>query len=124
MKHWIIYMVIVLLVSTSFRGTDIAKLAPVEVVWLSENAGEIYLETDTGDSGKGDSVQAAYNNMKASAHGTIFLDTADYLIIQNGNEHLIADTYELLRPNCRICSAPIIPDMESVAGFLSLKRSA
>lgn len=122
LKRWIIYLVVVLLLSTSFRGTDIAKLAPVEVVWLSESEGEVYLETDTGVSGKGDSVQGAYNNMKASAPGMIFLETADYLILQNGDEHLIAKTYDLLRPTCKVCSAQRIPDMESVASFLSAHK--
>ena len=122
LKRWVIYLILVLVASASFRGTDIAKLAPVEVVWLSESAGEVYLETDTGDSGKGNSVAAAYSNMKASAHRSIFLETADYLILQNGDEHLIAETFDLLRPSCMICTAQRIPDMESVASFLSAHK--
>ena len=123
MKRWIIYLIVILLSSTSFRGTDIAKLAPVEVVWLSENDGEVYLETDTGDSGKGENVHAAYNNMKASAPGMIFLETADYLILQNGDEYLITQTYELLRPTCTICSAQRIPDLDAAVKFLSSHKS-
>lgn len=122
LRRWIIYLIVILVSSTSFRGTDIAKLAPVEVVWLSENDGEVYLETDTGDSGKGENVRAAYNNMKASAPGMIFLETADYLILQNGDEHLIAEIYDLLRPTCKVCSAQRIPDMETVASFLSAHK--
>ena len=122
MKRLLIYLIIVLAASVSFRGPDIAKLAPVEVVWISESDGEVYLETDTGESGKGNSVQSAYNNMKASAHGSIFLETADYLIVQNGDEHLIVETYDILRPSCVVCTAQRIPDMESVASFLSAHK--
>ena len=123
MKRWVNFLLaivaVVLFASTPFRGTDIGKLSPVEVIWLSETEGEVYMETDVGDSGKGKSVQMALENMKRSASGTIFLETADYLILNINNEDLIEEVSALLRPSCMVCMASEIPDMEKVAAFLS-----
>lgn len=115
----IIFAAISLLASTAFHGTDIAKLAPVETIWLSEREDEICLETDSGDMGRGESLAAALEDMKKTVPGTIFLDTADYLIVEAGKEHLIGQISSLLRPSCMICKAEEKPDMEAVTKFLS-----
>lgn len=120
MKRWLLYIIALLLCGVSSNcGTDIGELAPVEVVWLSETAGQIYLETDTGDMGHGDTIQAALTDMKAAAPGTIFLETADYLIVEPGNEILLEQLYDILRPSCKVCAAQLMPNMKLVAAFLN-----
>lgn len=120
MKRWIIYLAVLALCGTSStRATDIGKLAPVEVVWLTEKAGFVYLETDTGDVGVGEDVQSALRYMKSTAPGTIFLETADYLIVEHGREVLLQQVYDVLHPSCKVCIAEKMPDMEKVAEFLS-----
>lgn len=119
MKRWLLYIIVLLCGVSSNGGTDIGELAPVEVVWLSENAGQIYLETDTGDMGRGETIQAALTDMKAAAPGTIFLETADYLIIEQGREALLEQAYDLLRPSCKISVAWSKPDLKNVAMFLN-----
>lgn len=120
MKRWLLYIIVLLLCGVSSnRGTDIGELAPVEVVWLSENAGQIYLETDTGDMGRGETIQAALSDMKAAAPGMIFLETADYLIVEPGSEILLEQLYDILRPSCKVCAAQSMPDLEEVAPFLN-----
>lgn len=120
MKRWIVYIAAAILFAvTPFRGTDIAKLAPVEVVWLTEKGGQVYLETDTGDMGWGTDVRAALEDMKAAAPGSIFLETADYLVVEQGREALLEQTCGVLRPSCMVCTAEIMPDMEAVAAYLA-----
>ncbi len=120
MKRWIFYIATVaLLAATPFRGTDIASLAPVEVVWLTEMGGQVYLETDTGDVGWGADVRSALENMKAAASGSVFLETADYLIVEQGAEVLFEQVYDILRPSCMVCTAETMPDMEAAAAYLA-----
>ena len=120
MKRWIVYIAVVILFAvTPFRGTDIAKLAPVEAVWLTEKGGQVYLETDTGDMGWGEDVRSALEDMKAAAPGSVFLETADYLIVEQGREALLEQTYDVLRPSCMVCTAERMPDMEAVAAYLA-----
>ena len=120
MKHWAQYIaVLVLLATLPFRGTDISELAPVEVVWLTEENGQVHLQTDTGDMGKGRTVREALANMKATALGAIFLETADYLVVKMGREDLVVQVYDILRPSCMVCVAEKIPDMKTAAQFLA-----
>lgn len=123
MKRWVLYIALFLGVAIfgaiPFRGTDIAELAPVEVVWLSQSGGRVHLETDTGDMGEGENVQAALNDMKAAAPGAVFLDTADYLIVERGSEELLEQVYDVLRPACMVCISKKMPEMEVVVEFLA-----
>jgi hypothetical protein len=120
MKRWILYIATVALLSTtSFRGTDIAKLAPVEVVWLAEEDGQVLLMTDTEDVGRGAYVQEALAAMKDAALGTVFLDTADYLIVETGAETFLDQIAAVLRPSCMVCRAKQVPDLKKASQFLS-----
>lgn len=120
MKRWLLYLAVLTILGTSSsRGADIGKLAPVEAVWLTENNGQVYLECDTGDAGRGETMQAALEDMKAAAMGTIFLETADYLIVEQGMEALLEQAYDFLRPSCKICVAQSKPDLQNVAMFLN-----
>lgn len=119
MKRWFVYFAVLALCGTSsIRRTDIGELSPVEVVWLTDKAGQICLQTDTGDMGVGKDVQEALHNMKATAPGTVFLETADYLIVEQGREALLEQVGDILRPSCKICVARSMPDMEKASKFL------
>lgn len=118
MKRWILYIALVLLSAIPFQGTDISKLAPVEVVWLAEEDGQVLLMTDTEDVGQGADVAEALSDMKAAAKGTIFLDTADYLIVENGAEGFLNQITDVLRPSCMVCRTKQVPDLKEAAEFL------
>lgn len=124
MKRWILYgatvLAVILLSASPFRGTDISKLAPVEVVWLAEERGQVLLMTDTEDVGKGADVWEALSDMKATAKGTIFLDTADYLIVETGAEEFLNQITDVLRPSCMVCRAKQVPDLKETAEFFSV----
>ena len=124
MKRWRIYLVLLvgatLLHIFPFQGTDVAKLLPVQAVWLAWEKGEVCLKTDTGNSGQGNTVQAALEDMKKTASGTIFLDTADYLIVKKGSEALLVQIYDILRPSCMVCAATELPDLEEVTAYLDV----
>lgn len=124
MKKWLAYMAalaVALLFSVSpFRGTEIAKLAPVEVVWLSQIGDFVYLETDMSDAGMGKDVSSALQDMKAKAPGIIFMETANYLIVQQGDEKLLEQMFSVLRPSCMVCICEEKPALEDSAAFLSV----
>lgn len=127
MKRWIMYVLAFAVVSvfsaSSFYGTDIGELAPVEIVWLTQENGNVGVFTDTRDWGWGADVLSALGNLKATAPGTVFLETADYLIVRRGSEKLLEQVYPILRPSCMICVAEEMPDMKQVSGFLRAHES-
>lgn len=123
MKFYIAVAAIVALLSiTPFQGSDIARLAPVEVVWLAEEDGQVILMTDTEDVGRGADVLEALADMKATATGTIFLDTADYLIVEKDGEKYLDQVADVLRPSCMLCRATQMPDLKEAVAFFAVHK--
>lgn len=124
MRRWWIYIILYALVGvfglSPFSGTDIAKLSPVEAVWLEERDGYVRIETDSKEVGVGKTLSEALDNMKLTASGTVFLDTADYVIVKRGSEDLLLQVTDILRPSCSVCIADAMPDMEKAAEYLGV----
>lgn len=122
MKRWVWYIGIIAIVAAlsgkTSAGTDVAKLQPVQVVYLTCPEGQIVIETDTGDWGNGETLKEALQDMKATSSREVFLDTADYLLISQGCVDLLPAMMKQLRPSCSVCFTDGVPDMERAGVFL------
>ena len=120
MKRLILYILILVLSLTvpEYR-TDVAKLIPVEVIFLYEEEG-IVIETDTGNVGCGSTLGEAIDHMKETASGEIFLDTAEYLLVTD--ERLLNGVGEYLKGTVRVCMAEKGLDLEDAAGYLEVHK--
>ena len=58
-------------------GTDAAKLLPAQVLVIGVGDGAITVEADNGAAGSG----AALADMAECAEGTLFLDTAEHIVL-------------------------------------------
>ena len=103
-------------------GTDIGQLHPVEVVQLYEKGGLLFLETDTGDKGWGLSTDEALKKLKETTPGIIYLDTADYLLVERGLDREIASLDKHLKKNTRVCYAPESIELQEVVLYLRVHR--
>lgn len=123
MKRILLYILILsaaLLVPTG--GTDVGRLRPVEVVALYMDGETIIIETDTEDTGAGKTVDEAMDNLKDTTAGIIYLDTADYLLIEKGTERLITDIGEHLDKKVRVCAIEERIDFSDTVEFLSVHQ--
>lgn len=124
MKKWLWYGLIIAAVAVfsggNIAGKDVGKLQPVQVVRVAGGEGQILLETDTQNWGYGENVDAAIKNMKKTASGEIFLDTADYLLIAEGAEKTLPDLMDHLRPSCAICKVHGTADLAQVGQFFEV----
>ena len=68
------------------KRVNVADLLPVEAVAVYVENGQVVLETDTEDKGVGSTALDALADMKAKALSVIYLDTAEYLLVQDGAE--------------------------------------
>ena len=93
-------------------GTDAAKLLPAQTLVFSAADGEIRVESDTGASGSGKTLAAALEQMERSAEGTLFLGTAEYLVLTKGTQALLADLYE--EPRLRPAAKPVLCGAETI----------
>lgn len=122
MKRWLWYLVAVaavaLLSGKPSAGQDIGKLQPVQTVYLTASDEMVLLQTDTGDWGSGETLADAVQDMKMSAVGEVFLETADYLLVSPQCVGMIPTVMEHLHPSCSVCVAEGKPDLEQVGAFL------
>ena len=98
---------------------DIAKLEPVRAVYLYLDAQTLRIETDTGDSGSGLTLAEAYADMKSRADAEIFLDTAEFLLL-DPNVPITKEFFDLLRPDCKVAFTEAHPDLKTVSDYLAI----
>lgn len=118
MKKWLLAAVLLLAFSAlPSPGTELGKLHPVSVL-LVESGEKVTVETDTGQSGAGESLPDALRNLSETTPGHIFLDTVEYLVLQGSADSLIPDLRQLLRPGVRVCTTGEETDPAELAEYL------
>ena len=119
MKRIVLYMAILALLTLSpVKSADIGTLRPVEVVLVYPQEDTIVLATDTEDTGQGVDVLAALENLKATTPGTIYLDTAEYLLVVEGAEDAAEQLKSVLKRSVRVCMADSAVDLKAAAEYL------
>lgn len=86
MRKFLCALIALLSVAAPVDRLDVANLQPVEAVAIYAENGQVVLETDTGEKGRGDTAMDALTELKQNASAVIYLDTAEYLLIQEGAE--------------------------------------
>ena len=105
-----------------FRVLDKGKLKPVEVVKLNKEKGVIQIETDTGDTGRGETIELALRELKETTPGTIYLDTAEYVLLPKQAEELINQLSPHVKQSVRICYWEGEIDLKETTAFLDAHR--
>ena len=101
---------------------ELGKLKPVEVVKLNKEEGMIRIETDTGDIGQGETIEQALRELKATTPGTIYLDTAEYVLLPKQAEELLNQLSPQLKQSVRICTWEGEIDLNKASAYLDAHR--
>jgi len=104
------------------QGTDVGKLLPVELIQIYKEADTVVIATDAGPTGSGTTVDEAVADMKATAAGIVFLDTADHLLVKDLTEEEIEVLEKYLKPSVRVCAQIGQLDPEEAAAFLRVHK--
>lgn len=103
MKRIILYVLILgALFFAPVESVEVAKLEPVQAVWMYMEGDSIVLETDTEDKGTGATVEEALADMKRRSAGIIYLDTAQYVLV-TGAELQIPALEPYIKGSVRLC---------------------
>ena len=125
MKKWLIFLAVLTAVAILSRrphpARDVARLEPVQAVYIYQKNGTLCIETDTGAAGSGKTLTEAAADLKASASGEIFLDTAQFLLI-DPEVTITADFHTLLRPTCGVTFTHATPDLQAAADYLTIHQ--
>lgn len=123
MKRWIWCLAaLVLTVAVGgmpFAGTDVAQLQPVEMIRVSQGERQVLVETDTGDRGVGSNLAEAFEDLKQTTSGHVFLETAEYLLLSPEMVERLPELTDYLRPACAVCLELGRAELERAAAFLS-----
>lgn len=106
-----------------FRGTDVGRLHPVEVLVVSAFEEKIIVETDTQLRGTGETIIQAIENLKLTSAGEIFLDTANYVLVTAEAKPLLGELYTVLRPACQVYEFSGTGKWDNVAKYLESHSS-
>lgn len=111
-------IIIALVFFAPVRRVNVGSLRPIEVVSVYKKDGQVIIETDTGDLGRGQDVVQALEDMKQTAPAVIYLDTAQYLLIATDSQ-LEADTLRKhLKGAVRVCLTEGEVSTEDAAKYL------
>lgn len=105
MRRWWIFAALVAVALTLIpsHATDVGELLPVELLYVDRKETGVRVETDTGETGYGENLMAALSDLKATAPGSVFLETADYLVVTREAADLLPQLRKILRPATRVC---------------------
>lgn len=123
MKRIAIYVVVLALLTLApVEGADLGKMHPVEAVLVYQQADQTVIATDTGDLGKGADGVSALEDLKATADGIVYLDTAEYLLIGGGGEPVAEQLRPHLKKSIKVCMTEETVDLKGVVAYLSVHR--
>ena len=119
MKRIAIYIVLIALtVVAPVNRVDVGHLQPVEVIAISQDGNKIILRTDTGDMGRGDNVEQALTDMKETSAHIIYLDTAEYLLIEKTVKQKAEPIRKYLKGSVKVCLTENITNYQGIGVYL------
>lgn len=123
MKKWLLLTAALIAVAVLSRrphpARDVAKLEPIQTLYVYRNGAELSIETDTGAKGSGATLTEAAADMKANASAELFLDTAEFLLL-DPSVPVTEEFHTLLRPTCKVTLTTATPDLRSASAYLSV----
>lgn len=118
MKRSFLYLLVLAAVLVCpTKATDVGKLQPVQTVAVYQDQSGCIIQTDTKDVGRGEDVPAAIKNLKETTPATIYLDTAQYLIVSD--ESIVEELRTHLKGNVKLYRFIGNPPMDTVSKFLA-----
>ena len=99
---------------------DVAQLRPIEVIAIYKDGNTVFLQTDTEDVGQGSSAQAALENMRSMTPAIIYLDTAEFLLIDESAMDEIENLRNELKDSLKLCGVTGKVDLKLAAKYLSV----
>ena len=122
MKKWLYAAALLalgLLTRLPHPARDIAKLEPVQLVYIYKEMDHLCIETDTDHRGAGRDILEAAADLRSKADGEIFLETAEFLLLEE-DVTVTADFFTLLRPGAGVVYTGERPDLTAAAEYLSI----
>ena len=121
MKRIILYLIILTLtLLVPVDQLDVAKLRPIEVIYVYKEENQVVLRTDTRDLGVGANAAQALADMRSTSPAVIYLDTAEFLLIGENAGAAAEELRGELKESVRLCAARGEIDLSLAAAYLAV----
>lgn len=122
MKKWIFACLAVgcLLLFRGNARKDLGSLQPVQLVQVTTCNGKLRIRTDTGSMGQGLTVAEAVEDLQEGADGTVYLETADFLLVTALTSRFLPDLSDYVRPGTEVARINSLVDGKTAAKYLSV----
>ena len=97
---------------------DVGSLQPVEIIAIYNKENYVWVETDTNDWGRGASLEEALADLRETAPAVIYLDTAEYLLVEQGQQQYIETIKSYLKGSVRVCYTQEDMDLKDAVSYL------
>ena len=121
LKRWLLYIVILgLTIAAPAKPVNIGNLIPVRAMGVYQTGNQIRIDTDTGNTGIGDTAVLALCDLKDSASGIVYLDKTEYLILTEQTQDAAEALREELSGNTRVYITQYPLNLTQAPEFLSV----
>ena len=121
MKRWLLYGILFsAAVLVPVNRADVGKLHPVQTVSISYHNEQVVLQTDTGEMGVGETTELALENLKQTAPAIIYLDTAEFLLVEENALRYVADLRRFLESSIRVCLVEPEVELDQASKYLQI----
>lgn len=121
MKRFLLYgLLLAAVLVIPMKPTDVGKLQPIQTVAVYPSEGGYIIETDSGDVGVGTTIAQAFENLKDTTAGVVYLDTAEFLLIGAGAENAVEELQAVLKDSVELYQVQGRPDLKNASRFLSV----
>ncbi len=121
--RWILYLgLLAAALMVPLDKNNVGDLQPMEAIYLTRKDDLVVIKTDTEDLGIGDSLDEAVRNMHETTPGIVYLDTADFLILDPNAKELLWEMRGYVRPTVRVCLAEDEINIADAAAYLAIHR--
>lgn len=121
MIRWILYgLILAVVLTVPLERTDVAKLQPVQTVCVYCDESGFVVKTDTGDEGRGETIQTALKDLQETTPAVVYLDTADFVLFAKNAESAIEDMRGVLKGSVEVYTFEGDPDLKDASKYLEI----
>ena len=122
MRTLCMYFAVLLTFTFLPGGIDAAKLAPAELVYVQTEGQVVTVRTDLENAGRGSNLAEAFADLENTTAGKVFLDTADYLLVDETSVMHLRELAQWLKGDCLVCIAREVENLSGAATYLDSHR--